>query len=381
MTLRLTPPIALPASVGTILSCLRGADNAALETLLRQRFAAASVSFFNSGRSALCAQLERWKVAGRDEVVVPAYTCWSVAASIVRAGLKLSVVDVDPESLDYDESALEKALAPQTLAVIGTQLFARTANIGRLVTLARPLEIKIVDDAAQALPHQPGGADVTLLSFGRGKPIALGGGGALLVHRGHQSDSSLSSSGWLAAGKLAATTLLAQPNLYRLPQSLPFLGIGQTEYDPQFERAGTLYDWQRRLGLLELERYPEMAARRSSHADELIAALAPFPSWKLPALERVRLAPLRLPLLAPDRSSRDRFCERMHTLGVSAVPMYPTALPRIAALRPHLVTEVDCPGGDELAARLVTLPTYPTLSSVDRRRLVQALVTTLEEMH
>jgi dTDP-4-amino-4,6-dideoxygalactose transaminase len=347
---------------------------------LRQRFAAASVSFFNSGRSALCTQLERWKGAGRDEVVVPAYTCWSVAASIARAGLKLSVVDIDPDSLDYDGQALDKALGPRTLAVMGTHLFARTADIGRLVAVARPLGIKIVDDAAQALPLQPEGADVTLLSFGRGKPIALGGGGALLVHRGHQSDSSPSSSGWLGAGKLAATTLLAHPNLYRLPRSLPFLGIGQTEYEPQFKRLGSLYGWQRRLGILELERYTEMAARRTTHANELIAALEPFPGWRVPALEKVRNAPLRLPLLAPDRSSRDRFCERIHEHGVSAVPMYPTALPRIAALRQHLVSQVDCPGGDELAARLVTLPTYPTLSSVDRRRLVQALVTTLEEM-
>ena len=80
----------------------------------------------NSGRTALYLLLEilKKKVGGqRDEVVIPGYTCYSVAASCAKAGLKINVYDLDPATLQPDFNSLRRATSEKTLAIILQHLF------------------------------------------------------------------------------------------------------------------------------------------------------------------------------------------------------------------------------------------------------------------
>src|SRR5262249_25032385 len=134
--------------------------------------------FFESGRAALTALLRAWAVPGRDEVVVPAYTCWSVPASIVRAGLKVRLIDVDPHTLDRAETALRDVEWRRVAAVVAGHLLDRTCDVDGICRLVRQSDpdVRIVEDAAQAWPAASVPcADAVLLSFGRGKPLPLGG--------------------------------------------------------------------------------------------------------------------------------------------------------------------------------------------------------------
>ena len=75
----------------------------------------------NSGRALLYLLLEilKGKDGGqRNEVVIPGYTCYSVAASIAKAGLKIKVYDLDPATLQPDFNSLRKATSEKTLAII-----------------------------------------------------------------------------------------------------------------------------------------------------------------------------------------------------------------------------------------------------------------------
>ena len=55
-----------------------------------------------SGRAAMTTILQVMHESaadpGRDEVIIPGYTCYSVPASIARAGLKPRLCDIDPET-------------------------------------------------------------------------------------------------------------------------------------------------------------------------------------------------------------------------------------------------------------------------------------------
>src|SRR5262245_20417694 len=104
----LAPPVRIPVQLGELLGAMPRSAlppqrefSEALATATGYRYA----EFFESGRAALTALLRAWAVPGRDEVVVPAYTCWSVPASIVQAGLKVRLIDVDPHTLDRAETA------------------------------------------------------------------------------------------------------------------------------------------------------------------------------------------------------------------------------------------------------------------------------------
>ena len=107
--IRLIPPIAVPVGAfGIAGSMVSGASDTFRERMLHES-GSAGISFFPSGRAALYHALIDWKRDGRDTVVVPAYTCWSVAASVVRAGLRVRAVDVDPLTLDYRAENLRNA--------------------------------------------------------------------------------------------------------------------------------------------------------------------------------------------------------------------------------------------------------------------------------
>ena len=80
----------------------------------------------DSARALLFKLLETLKTQDggiRDEVVIPGYTCYSVAASIAKAGLKINVYDLDPATLQPDFNSLRKAASEKTLAIIFQHLF------------------------------------------------------------------------------------------------------------------------------------------------------------------------------------------------------------------------------------------------------------------
>src|SRR5262249_30572436 len=149
--------------------------------------------------------LRRAASPGRDEVLVPAYTCWTVPASVVRAGLRVRLVDVDPVSLDLDPAALAAAPTGRLASVIATHLFARTSDVAAvaMALAARDPGVRIVEDAAQAWPASGGhSAWPVVLSFGRGKALPLGGGGALLASIGEGGSMQVTdpeAGGWSEA--------------------------------------------------------------------------------------------------------------------------------------------------------------------------------------
>lgn len=365
----LIPPVAVPVRAGQVAASVlasAGQAPAPFSKLLAETTGRAGAELFGSGRAALAAWLRRAARTPRDEVLVPAYTCWSVPASVVRAGLKVRLADVSPDTLDIDPHGLDGVPFERLAAAIAAHLFAETADVAGLagVIHARDTGIRVIEDAAQAWPRSlPSPADAVLLSFGRGKPLPLGGGGALLHSRSEQAGSPLSGrGGWCGAAKLALTSVLSRPGWYRIPEAMPFLGVGTTIYDPGFDATAPFRRWQERLGETMLQRLPELHELRTRHAQQLSERVSDCAGWSVPAGVQDK-SPVRLPVLAPSRAARDQTLSALRRSGISASPIYPGTLAEIPALRPHLANpEVETPGAAVLAARLLTLPVYPTLS-------------------
>ena len=143
-----------------------------------------------SARTLLFVLLEELKKKDngrRDEVLIPGYTCYSVAAAVAKANLKISVYDLDPRTFCADLDSLEKAISEKTLAVITQHLFGILTPIDKLKGITHQNGAYLIEDSAQALGRvkKRNGqtrtmGDFGLFSFGRGKPLPIGGGGALV---------------------------------------------------------------------------------------------------------------------------------------------------------------------------------------------------------
>jgi dTDP-4-amino-4,6-dideoxygalactose transaminase len=367
--IRLIPPVAVPFGPQAIAASLAGAGGGGFREGLAARFGKAQVQLAGSGRAALAAVLRTARRADGSEVLVPAYTCWSVPAAAVAAGLRVRLYDVDPATFLPAED-LASAAGPETVAVVLADLLSEAKGFdehSRAVASRRP-ECLLVEDRAQSWPARASSSGVTLLSFGRGKPLPLGHGGALLSGGTRPPvDLPEPEAGGAGAVALALAAALGHPLIFRLPASIPALGIGATVYDPAIDATRPFRRWQERLGARLLPRMEVLQGRRADHAARLAEIVSECRGWTVGPWSG---GPIRLPVYAPDRATRDAAVARLRRLGVTASALYPGTLLEIPALRAHLARPpASVTGAREIADRLLALPVYPTLGERDVARI------------
>jgi len=320
----------------------------------------------NSGKSLLYLLL-RWLSSrgssGRDEVLIPGYTCYSVAAAVVKAGLKVVLYDLDPATFQPDLQDIKRKIGVRSLAVVGQHLFGMPSDMGRLAVLAREHGVCVIEDSAQAFgagkKGSPEGmvADFSFFSFGRGKPLPLGCGGALIARDVADLDRLCSENIGTAHGKVNflvpfAVQIFSRPHLYWILEKLP-LGLGRTIYDPGFI-VSAMPSFYQRIGtavlqdLVRLNRHRAMIGRvylEYFQAD--IARAEAVPCFT------------RFPVFVENRNA----LRLLTAYGVRQ--MYPLALCDLPALHKNLAQAMEkTPGARHIAEHLITLPTH---LSVDRR--------------
>lgn len=383
---RVLPPVAAPLSWRDLARGVWGAARPAsaherLTEAFREVFRAEPF-FFSSGRAALAIALAAAsRLSGRRSVVVPAYTCFSVAASIVRAGLEPVPCDIVPDTLDFDYHQLEELVTGRRpMCVIPTHLFGLPADVKRVRDVCSRDGSFVVEDAAQGFGFEGSegllgtAGDVGVFSFARGKTVSAAGGGALVTRSPElareigRDCAALPRPGIPrgAAAVLAAavTTGLLHPRLYPLPASLPFLGIGETHYSPAFPmrrlsgaQAGLLLGFRGRV-----------AEANRARAERL--RLLGAPAITGPAAGG-RLC-LRLPVLCASRQARDELLAMGRRRGWGLAAMYPSPITRIPQLE-ALFRSGRYPGAEAVAERLVTVPVHPMVSRSDAEEIGRAL--------
>jgi perosamine synthetase len=346
---RTLPPAAAPLEWRDLVQALRelpgGAGAvAAREAEIRREFGVDHVFLVSSGSAALALSLLALKALScKRDVVLPAYTCYSVPAAVLEAGLRPVLID-------------------------------------RTRSLCAVHRIFVLEDAAQAMGGEVGGrklgtlGDIGIFSFGRGKNITCGSGGAILtrspaiaaaltaLYRALPPPTARDVA--IDLIKLLVMAIFIRPRLYWIPALLPFLRLGETIFpaDVPLRRLGAvkavlLAGWRRRLA--------ESNTTRSEVAADF--------SRRLRLQAGDRRACLRIPLVAPTPRAKDRVqaLGRARGLGVSAA--YPAPVSEIPQIR-EVFAGQRFPAAEHVAARLVTIPTHKWVSERDRQAIVDLLL-------
>jgi perosamine synthetase len=350
-----------------------------LRAEIRAHFGVSDVFLVSSGTAALALTLAALRSRStRTEVVLPAYTCPSVPAAVLHAGLRPRLCDVDPDTFDFDGGQLERALNANTLCVIAHHLFGIGSDIARTRAMCEPRGIVVVEDAAQAMGTEWDGrklgtlGDVGIFSLGRGKTITCGSGGMIVTrstpiaaaidgqYRRLPRPTGVETLKDLA--RLLVLTAFIRPCLYWIPAALPWLKLGETIYPAAIPiarlsgiKAGLLRNWRRRL----------------ADSSRTRAAAAAYFS------RRLRLRPpagpsypyLRLPIQVETRAQKARLFGLSQANGLGFSVAYPQALSDVPELR-DLFNGEQYPAARRLADTLLTLPTHQWLSKTDKRAIV-----------
>lgn len=349
-----------------------------LENELREYFGTKHVFLVSSGKAALTIILKALKSLSPKgkSVLIPAYTCFSVPSAVVKAGLKVTLCDIDQKTFDFDSELFEDSLSADTLCVVAGHLFGIPSNMDRIGEACRKRRIFVVEDAAQAMGGTYKGnrigtlGDVGFFSLGRGKNITCGSGGIILTNSDiiaqkiQEECSQLRNPGFVNAIteilKLTMLSVFIFPSLYWFPAGLSFLRLGQTFFYRDFPmerlsdmKAGILHKW--------LDRLNKANAQRRSKSDELIRTL------RLKHLE-AGIPYLRLPILANDKKMKERFLAVSREEGLGLTPMYPAPISEIEEIR-EMFAGQQFQTAKDVTERLLTIPTHKFLSSREIKKI------------
>jgi len=123
-----------------------------------------------------------------DEVILPSYTFVSTANAFVLRGAVPVFVDIREDTLNLDERLIEAAITPRTRVIAPVHYAGVSCEMDSIVAIARRYNLRIVEDAAQAIMagykgRAPGAlGDLGSLSFHETKNVMSGEGGCLLVN-------------------------------------------------------------------------------------------------------------------------------------------------------------------------------------------------------
>jgi dTDP-4-amino-4,6-dideoxygalactose transaminase len=141
----------------------------------------------SSGTDAILLALMALEIGPGDEVLCPSFTFFATAACVARVGAKPVFVDSCATSFNIDMADAARRITRQTKAIIPVHLFGQTADMQAVRELAARHDLRVIEDAAQALGAtfrgQPAGCmgDCATFSFFPTKNVGALGDAGLLV--------------------------------------------------------------------------------------------------------------------------------------------------------------------------------------------------------
>lgn len=377
------PPVYSPVAPSALVAGVKarfGTSGVAHETAVKElcrRYDANNVLLTDSGTAALVIAL-RALVGHGGVIAYPGYGCIDLTAAAVRAGVSVRLYDLDPATLSPDLDSVKSVIQRGVDAIVVAHLYGYPSDVGGVRELASKAGIPVIEDAAQAAGGTLRGArlgalaDISILSFGRGKGVTAGSGGALVIRSREFSELSRRAALELGSARrggrefaaLAAQWVLARPFVYRIPAGIPVLKLGEMAYRPASEpRAMSLAAASMLPGALGMEE-AEVASRRA-RAKTIMSSIGDEP----------RLAPIRS--LAGGEPGYLRLGLLDHagdilpneTLG--ALRGYPMTLDQHQQMGSLLLANEKSGAGSALLRdRLFTVPTHSRVRAVDVDRLI-----------
>lgn len=149
----------------------------------------------NSATAGLHLALEALGIGVGDEVITTPYTFTATAEVIRYLGATPVFVDIDAATFNIDPLRIEAAITPRTKAILPVHFAGLACDMAAILKIAQKHGLKVVEDAAHALPTTCKGklvgameSDAAVFSFYANKTLATGEGGMVVTRNAGIAD-------------------------------------------------------------------------------------------------------------------------------------------------------------------------------------------------
>jgi dTDP-4-amino-4,6-dideoxygalactose transaminase len=327
----------------------------------------------NSATAGLHLALEALGIGPGDEVITTTHTFTATAEVVRYLGADVKLVDIDPATMCIDVNAVEAAITPRTKAVMPVHYAGLSADMPALLALAKKHGLKVVEDAAHALPTTCGGklvgtldSDATVFSFYANKTITTGEGGMVVTR-----DAELAKR-----MKVMRLHGMSRDAFDRFTAKVPswYYEIVAPGY------KYNLTDIAAAMGLHQLKRATAFQKRREEIATMFDEGLAGLPIITPPRAKRGDLHAWHLYVIRLAEGAgvkRDTFIERLFAAGIGCSVHYiPLHLQPYWRDRYDLKPE-SFPHSQHAFDNMLSLPLYTRMTDGDVQRVIAAVRTAL----
>lgn len=297
----------------------------------------------NSGTDAIVLALRALNIGPNDEVITVSLTAVATVAAIELVGATAVLCDIDPETRCMDASKVEGLITEKTKAILPVHLYGHPADLPTLQAIAKRHHLFLIEDCAQAHGAQIESkmigsfGDLACFSFYPTKNLgAIGDGGAVLTDNDDLADRLrwLREYGWKQ----------------RYISDFPGMN---TRLD---EIQAAILDAKLTFLEAETQKRIQIASRYNKHLSGLDLVL---PTVK-PQYRHV------YHLYVIESNQREELQAHLKSQGIASAIHYPQAVHQQPAYLDRLTGAKNLSTTDDIVPKILSLPMYPELKSVDQ---------------
>lgn len=300
-----------------------------------------------------------------DEVIVPSFTFVSTINAFVLRGAKPVFVDIRPDTLNLDETQLERLITPRTRAIVPVHYAGVSCEMDSIMAIANRHGIPVVEDNAHGLFGRYKGRQLGTIgamatqSFHETKNFTCGEGGALLIN----------DPQYVERAEIIREKGTNRSRFFRgMVDKYTWVDVGSS-YLPSDALAAYLY--------AQLEARDAIQSKRQHIWDTYCLYLT---DW-------AQRHTVKLPTVPPD-------CEQSYHMFYVLLPSYEIRTRLIDYLKQHSILAVfhylplhlsemgakfggnsgDCPVTEDISDRLLRLPFYNDMTDAEQQQVIAALL-------
>lgn len=299
----------------------------------------------SSGTAALHIALLANGIGPGDEVITTPFTFIASVNAILYAGAIPVFVDIEPETFNIDLSRVKRVITPRTKAILPIHLYGHLCDIEQLQAIAENHNLKIIEDACQAV----------MASY-KGKLAGTFGTGTFSFYA---TKNMMSGEGGMITTN--------DDEIAEACRMIRSHGMKRRYYHEMLGYNYRMMDIQAAIGLEQLKRLPAFDEKRRKNAAYLNAKIESVITPKeKPGYHH---AWHQYTIRVNHGRDRDAAVKQLNEAGIGTGIYYPIPNHKQDHIQ-KIVGDISLPMVEKLSQEVISLPVHPLLSQEDLEKIV-----------